>query len=116
MLPQRAWLARQNATLNHFMRGPLMCDWWIRGPPGLTVCFPFSLLSFSRPFVLPLTIVPAAFLTHPITRRTSSMTTYQQPTTISLPEGAYTDEAFDAFDVDFVEGEQADKPITEEAR
>src|SRR5437588_1585477 len=44
------------------------------------------------------------------------MTTYQQPTTISIPDATYSDEAFEAFDVDFAEGEQADKPITEEAR
>src|SRR5947209_8226510 len=44
------------------------------------------------------------------------MTTYQQPTTISIPDATYTDEAFDSFEMDFAEGEQADKPITEEAR
>lgn len=44
------------------------------------------------------------------------MTIYEHPTTIALPDATYTDEAFEAFDVDFAEGEQADKPITEEAR
>ncbi len=44
------------------------------------------------------------------------MVTNHQPTTVSIPDATYTDEAFEAFDVDFVEGEQADKPITEEAR
>jgi hypothetical protein len=36
--------------------------------------------------------------------------------TISIPDTTYTDETFDAFEMDFAEGEQADKPITEEAR
>jgi len=44
------------------------------------------------------------------------MTTYEHPTTISIPDATYTDEAFDAFEMDFAEGEQADKPMTEEAR
>src|SRR6266704_3124947 len=44
------------------------------------------------------------------------MTTYEHPTTISIPDATYTDETFDAFEMDFAEGEQADKPMTEEAR
>jgi hypothetical protein len=44
------------------------------------------------------------------------MITDPQPTTISIPGTTYTDEAFEAFDIDFAQGEQADKPITEEAR
>src|SRR5205807_4018371 len=44
------------------------------------------------------------------------MKTYEHPTTISIPDTTYTDETFDAFEVDFAQGEQADKPITEEAR
>gem|GEM_PF-100186 len=37
------------------------------------------------------------------------------PKTISLSNTIYTDEAFDAFDIDFTEEEQASKPITKEA-
>ncbi len=44
------------------------------------------------------------------------MMTNQQPSTIAIPDATYSDEAFDAFDVDFAQGEQADRPITEEAR
>jgi hypothetical protein len=44
------------------------------------------------------------------------MVTYNQTTTVSIPSATYTDEMFDAFEMDFAQGEQADKPMTEESR
>ncbi len=45
------------------------------------------------------------------------MTTYKQPrTTLTVPDATTTDDDFDTLNIDFEEHEQADKPITEEAR
>jgi hypothetical protein len=43
------------------------------------------------------------------------MTTFER-STITVPNPTPTDEAFETFDIDFEENEQAEKPITEEAR
>jgi len=79
-----------------------------------TFVYSFRITFLASAAIAAIGIFTSLDLTTARRRTTSTKTEESVPKTIPLSDAIYTDEAFEAFDVDFAEEEQAGKPITEE--